>query len=118
MEGPTKRSRNERLTENGEESFSAEPASLRAPHDQASRTGRDEGGEQVLLSVYTTLQAMWAGLRTRMENEEGAVATEYVVLLVLIAIAIIAGASVLAGAINAKFECASSAISPISPGSC
>lgn len=62
---------------------------------------------------------MWAGLRSRMENEHGAVATEYVVLLVLIAIAIIAGASVLASAINDKFNCASSVITPIgSAGSC
>jgi Flp pilus assembly pilin Flp len=72
----------------------------------------------VLLGLYVKVQTMLGGLRTRMENEDGAVATEYVVLLVLIAIAIIAGASVLAGAINAKFECASSAISPITPGSC
>ena len=72
----------------------------------------------MLLGLYVKVQTMWGGLRTRMENEDGAVATEYVVLLVLIAIAIIAGASVLAGAINAKFECASSAISPITPGSC
>ena len=45
-----------------------------------------------------------------MENEDGAVATEYVVLLVLIAIAIIAGAAVLAAAINDKFNCASSSV--------
>jgi Flp pilus assembly pilin Flp len=73
----------------------------------------------VLLGLYVKMQTMWSGLRSRMENEQGAVATEYVVLLVLIAIAIIAGAAVLAGAINAKFECASSVITPIgSAGSC
>jgi Flp pilus assembly pilin Flp len=78
-----------------------------------------KGGEEVLLGLYVKMQSKWAGLRSRMENEHGAVATEYVVLLVLIAIAIIAGASVLAAAINAKFECASSVITPIgSAGSC
>ena len=65
----------------------------------------------MLLGLYVKVQTMWGGLRTRMENEDGAVATEYVVLLVLIAIAIIAGAAVLAGAINAKFNCASTSIS-------
>ena len=64
----------------------------------------------MLLGLYVKVQTMWGGLRTRMENEDGAVATEYVVLLVLIAIAIIAGAAVLAGAINAKFNCASTSI--------
>ncbi len=73
----------------------------------------------MLLGLYARTQTMWAGIRSRMENEHGAVATEYVVLLVLIAIAIIAGASVLAAAINDKFNCASSVITPLSStGSC
>jgi Flp pilus assembly pilin Flp len=64
----------------------------------------------VLLSLFVKMQTTLASLRSRMENEDGAVATEYVVLLVLIAIAIIAGAAVLAAAINEKFNCASSSI--------
>ena len=68
----------------------------------------------MLLGLYVKMQTKWAGLRSRMENESGAVATEYVVLLVLIALGIIVGASVLAGALNDKFSCASSSISPIS----
>jgi Flp pilus assembly pilin Flp len=64
----------------------------------------------VLLGLFVKLQTTLAGLRSRMEDEDGAVATEYVVLLVLIAIAIIAGAAVLAAAINDKFNCASSSI--------
>jgi Flp pilus assembly pilin Flp len=78
-----------------------------------------EVNEQVLLGLYVKMQSTWAGLRSRMEKQDGAVATEYVVLLVLIAVAIIAGAAVLASAINDKFECASSVITPIgSAGSC
>ena len=80
--------------------------------DQKSGTV-GEGGEQVLLGLYVKMQTKWAGIRSRMENETGAVATEYVVLLVLIALGIIVGASVLAGVINDKFNCASSAITPI-----
>ena len=72
-----------------------------------------ERGEGMLLGLYVKMQTMWAGVRSRMEDETGAVATEYVVLLVLIALGIIVGASVLAGALNDKFNCASSSISPL-----
>jgi Flp pilus assembly pilin Flp len=68
----------------------------------------------VLLSLFVKMQTTLAGLRSRMKNEDGAVATEYVVLLVLIAIAIIAGAAVLAGAINEKFNCASESLDALS----
>ncbi len=68
----------------------------------------------MLLSLFVKMQTTLAGIRSRMENEDGAVATEYVVLLVLIAIAIIAGAAVLAAAINDKFNCASSSIDALS----
>ena len=71
----------------------------------------------MLLGLYVKMQGMWAGLRSRMEDESGAVATEYVVLLVLIALGIIVGAAVLAGAINDKFSCASSTISTSSKSS-
>jgi Flp pilus assembly pilin Flp len=73
-----------------------------------------EGGEHVLLDLCVKMQTKWAEMRSRLENEAGAVATEYVVLLVLIALGIIVGAGVLAGALNDKFSCASSSISPIS----
>jgi len=68
----------------------------------------------VLLGLFVKMQTRWAEFRPRMENESGAVATEYVVLLVLIALGIIVGAAVLAGALNSKFSCASSSISPMS----
>jgi Flp pilus assembly pilin Flp len=44
-------------------------------------------------------------------GEEGATATEYIVLLVFIALAIIAGAILLGGAINGAFEKAEGTIS-------
>ena len=70
-----------------------------------------------MLSFYTRLRVAWLGIRSRFEDEDGAVATEYVVLLVLIALGIIVGAAVLAGAINSNFNCASDSITPISTGS-
>jgi len=48
--------------------------------------------------------------RGRFENEDGAVATEYVFLLVLIALAITGGMIFLASAINAKFSDAGSGV--------
>jgi Flp pilus assembly pilin Flp len=67
-----------------------------------------------MLGLYTRLQTAWLGVRSRFEDENGAVATEYVVLLVLIALGIIVGAAVLAGAINKNFNCASTSITPVS----
>jgi Flp pilus assembly pilin Flp len=72
-----------------------------------------------MIGLYTRLQTMWLNVRSRFENEQGAVATEYVVLLVLIALGIIVGAAVLAGAINKNFNCASNSIaSGVSASKC
>jgi Flp pilus assembly pilin Flp len=43
-------------------------------------------------------------------DEEGATATEYIVLLVFVAIAIIAGTIILGGALNGAFEDASTRV--------
>jgi Flp pilus assembly pilin Flp len=58
----------------------------------------------MLLSLYTRMQNAWGGFRSRFEDETGAVATEYVLLLTLIALAITVGMIALATAINAKFQ--------------
>ena len=58
----------------------------------------------MLLSLFTRLQAAWLGFRSHFEDESGAVATEYALLLVLIALAIIAGATALGIAINNKLQ--------------
>ena len=65
----------------------------------------------MLLGLYTRMQTSWALFRGRFENEDGAVATEYVFLLVLIALAITGGMIFLASAINAKFSDAGSGVS-------
>src|SRR5438094_533426 len=38
----------------------------------------------MLLGLYTRLMGVWSGLQARMRNEDGVLATEYVILLVLI----------------------------------
>jgi pilus assembly protein Flp/PilA len=57
----------------------------------------------MLLGMYTKVQTMWLGLRDRFTNEEGAVATEYALLIVLIALAIVAAVTLLGTAISGKF---------------
>jgi Flp pilus assembly pilin Flp len=76
-----------------------------------------KGGEQMLLGLYARAQTLWFDIKSRVRDENGAVATEYVLLLALIAIAIVAGAAVLAGAINQRFSDASTCISS-APASC
>ncbi len=49
-------------------------------------------------------------LRNLLRREDGATATEYIFLLVFIAIAIIVGATALGGALNSGFEDASSEV--------
>lgn len=58
----------------------------------------------MLLGLYTRMQSMWLGLRSRFEDESGAVATEYALLLSLIALAIVAAAIALGTNIAAKLQ--------------
>jgi pilus assembly protein Flp/PilA len=66
----------------------------------------------MLLSLFTRLQATWLGIRSHIEDEDGAVATEYALLLVFVALAIIAGATALGIAINARLTDASNTVGP------
>ena len=60
----------------------------------------------MILSLVTRIQAMWLGIRSHFEDETGAVATEYALLLTLIALAIVAAATALGAAIAGKFSSA------------
>jgi len=60
----------------------------------------------MLLSFYMKAQSLWASMRERLAGERGAVATEYALLLILIALAIIAAATALGLAIAGKFSAA------------
>jgi Flp pilus assembly pilin Flp len=57
----------------------------------------------MLLSFYTRVQTFWSGIRERIAGESGAVATEYALLLLLIALAIVIAATALGTAIAGKF---------------
>jgi pilus assembly protein Flp/PilA len=60
----------------------------------------------MLLGLYTRMHASWAALRARIQEERGAVATEYALLLVLIALAIIGAATYLGLRIAGVFNSA------------
>jgi Flp pilus assembly pilin Flp len=58
----------------------------------------------MFLALYVGAQTLWADLRGKVMREDGAVATEYALLLVLIALAIIAAAIALGLAIAGVFS--------------
>ena len=58
----------------------------------------------MFLALYVGAQTLWADLRGKVSREDGAVATEYALLLVLIALAIIAAAIALGLAIAGVFS--------------
>ena len=69
----------------------------------------------MLLDLYTKFQAAWLSFRSRFENEDGVIATEYIIMLVLVALAIIAGATYLGLQINNKLTSAGDSVTGISP---
>jgi len=58
----------------------------------------------MMLALYTRAQTAWAGLKSRFVDERGVVSTEYGLLLVLIALAIVAAATALGLAIAGVFN--------------
>jgi Flp pilus assembly pilin Flp len=77
--------------------------------------GTTKGGESVLLDLYTRIQTAWLSFRSRFENEDGVIATEYIIMLVLVALAIIAGATYLGIKINSKLSAAGDSVGGIAP---
>ena len=68
-----------------------------------------------MLRLFIKAQAAWVTLRTRLENEDGVIATEYIIMLVLVALAIILGATFLGVQINNKLSDAGSSVTNIAP---
>jgi Flp pilus assembly pilin Flp len=58
----------------------------------------------MMLGLYTKARTMWAGVTSRLVDERGVVSTEYGLLLVLIALAIVAAATALGLAITGVFD--------------
>ena len=69
----------------------------------------------MFLALYAGAQTVLASLRSKMTREDGAVATEYALLLVLIALAIITAATLLGLAIAGVFDAGSSTLGGVEP---
>jgi Flp pilus assembly pilin Flp len=67
----------------------------------------------VFLSLATRVQAVWVHLRGGFEDEAGAVAVEYVLLLIFIAVAIVAAATTFGIVLGDKYK---EACAPLSSG--
>jgi Flp pilus assembly pilin Flp len=70
-----------------------------------------KGGERLLLGRFTNVQTWWHAARKRLEAENGAVAMEYALLLILIALAIIAAAGLFGTALATKYTSACQSLS-------
>jgi Flp pilus assembly pilin Flp len=68
----------------------------------------------MFLGLFVRLTGVWSGIKARLVNEDGVLATEYIILLVLIALAIVVGATALGVAINNKLKSASSCVTNLS----
>jgi Flp pilus assembly pilin Flp len=69
----------------------------------------------MFLALYVGAQTVLANLRGKLTREDGAVATEYALLLVLIALAIIAAAIALGVAIAAVFQSGADTLGGVEP---
>jgi Flp pilus assembly pilin Flp len=70
----------------------------------------------MFLALYVGAQSFVTQMRTRLRREDGAVATEYALLLVLIAIAIITAAIALGAAIAGVFQEGADTLNTVSGG--
>ena len=68
----------------------------------------------MFLTLYVGAQTLWADLRGKVSREDGAVATEYALLLVLIALAIIAAAIALGVASANVFQSGADTLGTVS----
>jgi Flp pilus assembly pilin Flp len=68
----------------------------------------------MLLGLYTRANTMWSSVKSRFVDERGVVSTEYGLLLVLIALAIVAAATALGLAISGVFNKANGQLGGVS----
>lgn len=90
------------------------------PHQVTSPVGgsgakdeREGGG--VLLSLATRVQVFWYGMRDRIASQTGAVATEYVLLLILIAVVIIGTVTTFGFVLRDRYQEACGSLGPTCP---
>ena len=64
----------------------------------------------MFLRLYTGVSTWWVGVRTRAEDETGATAVEYALMVALIAVVIIAAVTFLGQSASNKFSTVGSAV--------
>jgi pilus assembly protein Flp/PilA len=64
----------------------------------------------MFLRLYTGVSTLWTTLKTRAEEEVGATAVEYALMVALIAVVIIAAVTVLGNNASSKFSQVGSAV--------
>ena len=64
----------------------------------------------MMLRLYTGVTTWWGGLRTRFEDEYGATAVEYALMVALIAVVILAAVAFLGKAASNQFSTVGSAV--------
>jgi Flp pilus assembly pilin Flp len=72
----------------------------------------------MLVRLWCRAQGILMDLDSRMRREDGVIATEYVIILVLVALAIILGATFLGTQINNKLSSAGNAVRDCVPAAC
>ena len=69
-----------------------------------------EGGGRMFLRMFTGAQTWWSDLRTRVQEEGGATAVEYALMIALIAAVIIVAVAFIGTSANEKFSQVGSAV--------
>jgi pilus assembly protein Flp/PilA len=64
----------------------------------------------MFLRLYTGVNAWWSGLKARVDDETGATAVEYALMVALIAVVIIAAVTILGQNASSKFSEVGSAV--------
>lgn len=65
----------------------------------------------MFLRLYTGVNTWWTGLKARTEEEAGATAVEYALMVALIAVVIIAAVTLLGQSASSKFSTVATAVS-------
>lgn len=103
-----------RETQNGGASGDPYAALLTSPTGRSGARDEREGGG-VLLGLIARAQVFWADLRSRIAGEVGAIATEYVLLLILIAVVIIGTVTTFGLVLRDRYQEACGALGPTCP---
>jgi pilus assembly protein Flp/PilA len=82
----------------------------RGPRGSGRTLNGERKGDEMLVRAYTSVTAWWNELKVRAQEEKGATAVEYALMVALIAVVIIAAVAFLGKAASNKFSTVGSAV--------